>query len=65
MKENELEIFDRPIDVINWIKRMSELEFFRNVAVIPFGDMAIIYPKNMDKAHAIKKLKKYWRVHSQ
>jgi len=35
MTENELEIFDRPIDVINWISRMSNLEFFKNVAVIP------------------------------
>ena len=50
MIENELEIFDRPIDVINWIKRMSNLEFFKNVDVIPFGDMAFIYPKEMDKA---------------
>jgi len=65
MTESELEIFDRPIDVINWIKRMSDLEFFRNVAVIPFGDMAFIYPKKMDKEQAIKKLKKYWRVHSK
>lgn len=65
MIENELEIFDRPIDVINWISRMSNLEFFKNVAVIPFGDMAVIYPKEMDKEQAIKKLKKYWRVHSK
>ena len=65
MTENELEVFDRPIDVINWITRMSNLEFFKNVAVIPFGDMAFIYPKNMDKEKAIKILKKYWRVHSK
>lgn len=62
MTENELEIFNRPIDVINWIKNMSNLEFFSNVAVIPFGDMAFIYPKDMNKKQAIKKLKKYWRV---
>lgn len=65
MTKSELEIFDRPIDVINWIKRMSDLEFFRNVDVITFGDMAFIYPKAMDKDKAIKILKKYWRVHSQ
>ncbi len=65
MTENELEIFDRPIDVINWINRMSDLEFFKNVAVIPFGDMAFIYPKGMDKDNAIKILKKYWRIHSK
>ena len=64
MIENELEIFDRPVDVNNWIKQMSNLEFFKNVAVIPFGDMAFIYPKNMDKGIAIKILKKYWRVHT-
>ncbi len=62
MTESELEVFDRPIDVINWIDRMSNLEFFRNVAVIPFGDMAFIYPKDMDKGTAIKILKKYWRI---
>ena len=65
MTESELEIFDRPIDVINWISRMSNLEFFKNVAVIPFGDMAVIYPKDMDKDNAIKILKKYWRIHSK
>lgn len=65
MTESELEIFDRPIDVINWISRMSNLEFFKNVAVIPFGDMAVIYPKDMDKGKAIKILKKYWRIHSK
>ena len=64
MTENELEIFDRPIDVINWINRMSNLEFFKNVAVIPFGDMAVIHPKDMDKDKAIKILKKYWRIHN-
>ncbi len=64
MTENELEIFDRPIDVINWIKQMSNLEFFKNVAVIPFGDMAVIHPKDMDKDKAIKILKKYWSVHN-
>ena len=58
MTENELEIFDKPIDVINWIKKMSNLEFFKNVAVIPFGDMAVIHPKNMPKDLAIKILKK-------
>ncbi len=63
MTESELEIFDRPIDVINWIKQMSDLEFFKNVAVIPFGDMAVIHPKDMNKEQAIKILKKYWRVH--
>ena len=65
MTENELEVFDRPIDVINWISRMSNLEFFKNVAVIPFGDMAVIYPKDIDKDKAIKILKKYWRIHSK
>ncbi len=65
MTENDLEVFDRPIDVINWIDRMSNLEFFKNVAVIPFGDMAFIYPKEMNKDKAIKILKKYWRVHSK
>jgi len=64
MSENELEIFDKPIDVINWINQMSNLEFFKNVSVIPFGDMAVIHPKEMDKDHAIKILKKYWRIHS-
>ena len=64
MPESELEIFDRPIDVINWINRMSNLEFFKNVAVIPFGDMAFIHPKDMDKDQAIKLLKKYWRIHN-
>lgn len=64
MTESELEVFDRPIDVINWISRMSNLEFFKNVAVIPFGDMAVIYPKEMTKEKAIKILKKYWRVHN-
>ncbi len=64
MSENELEIFDRPIDVINGIKQMSNLEFFKIVAVIPFGDMAVIHPKEMDKDKAIKILKKYWRVHN-
>jgi len=63
MTESELEIFDRPIDVINWIKQISNLEFFKNVAVIPFGDMAVIHPKDMDKDKAIQILKKYWRVH--
>ncbi len=64
MTESELEIFDRPIDVINWISKMSNLEFFKNVAVIPFGDMEVIHPKEMDKDKAIKILKKYWRVHN-
>ncbi len=64
MTESELEIFDRPIDVINWISKMSNLEFFKNVAVIPFGDMAVIHPKEMDTDKAIKILKKYWRVHN-
>jgi len=65
MTENELEIFDRPEDVINWINKMSNLEFFKNVSVIPFGDMGIIYPKGMDKDKVIEILKKYWRVHSE
>jgi len=65
MIESELEIFDRPIDVINWIKKMSNLEFFKNVDVIPFGDMAFIYPKDMDKDKAITILKKYLRIYSK
>ena len=65
MTESELEIFDRPIDVINWINKMSDLEFFKNVSVIPFGDMGVIHPKEMDKEDAIKKLKKYWRIHTK
>ena len=65
MTENELEIFDRPVDVINWINKMSNLEFFKNVSVVPFGDMAFVYPKGITKEKAIKILKKYWRVHSE
>ncbi len=65
MTESELEIFDSPIDVINWINKISNLEFFKNVAIIPFGDMAVIHPKEMDKEHSIKKLKQYWRVHAE
>ena len=65
MTESELEIFDRPIDVVNWVNKMSNLEFFKNVSVIPFGDMAVIHPKDMDKDTAIKILKKYWRIHTK
>lgn len=66
LNNGKVEVYDRPQDVINWIKRMSEkTEFFKNVAVIPFGNMCFVYPKDMTKEKAIKMLKKYWEIHSE
>ncbi len=60
------ECYQTPESVINWLQNISgRTEFFKNINVVPFGEMAFIYPKSMTREQAIKKLKKYWNVHTE
>lgn len=60
------ECYETPQYVVNWIKQTSErTEFFKNVSVLPFGEVCLIYPKDMPKDKVIQKLNKYWRVYSK
>jgi len=48
MIESELEIFDRPIDIINWIKKMSNLESKTTVNPNNISDLdKILYIKGI------------------
>ena len=51
-----------PEDVIKWMSDVNPTVFFESVKVLPFGNMAFVFPKDMDQNHAIKQLCRYMKI---